>query len=1261
MKKLVFVSVLLTLLLRPANANYQPLGNLPIGDAASSVANDSLPFTNFTTNVTQRLLFSDLPNIPSLANAFASSNNPVFNGILSLKGAGAETVSLIPPTTAFTSYNFNFPLTPGSSGQVLTSAGGGTSAMTWSTPLTSIGLTVPGSSIFGVTNSPLTSNGNLNLTTTGTSGGIPYFSSSSQLLSSPVLTSNQLVMGGGPGTGPSPLPAGSQYQVLTMGASNPGYGAVNLGQSAAVTGTLPNANTTATSSNQPSTIVQRDSSGNFFANQVALNQLTLNNGNILNNSALYVQGASTQFTASFIGNNASGDSNGVEIQAGTNSTDMALQVENHAASSIFFEIKGDGVSSFFHDLNSPDILLNGSSSGTVSVLPPSTFTSYNFNLPATPGSAGQVLTSQGGLGNAMTWSTPSTGSVTSVGLTVPSSSIFGVTNSPITSSGNLVLTTTGTSGGIPYFSSTSQLSSSPVLTSSQLVTGGGPGAAPSPLPAGSQFQVLTMGASNPGYGAVNLAQSAAVTGILPNSNTTATDANTASAIVARDSSGNFTASTITAALTGTASGNTTYTANNHGVVLSGSGNAMTVIAPDASTSKLLISGGLTADPTWGLLTNSNLSGSAAITNANLATMSSSSSTVGTVKGNISGSSATPSDLVLTSGNTFGSVVYRDSVGNFSASIISAQLDGTASGNTTYSPVTHGVVISGSTNTMSIVNPDANTNKVFLSGGSSADPVWGLLTNSNLSGSAAISNANLATMASTSTTVGTVKGNISGASATPTDLTLTSANTASSVVYRDGSGNFSAGTITGSLTGTASGNTTYTPNQFGVVTSGAGNTMTVVAPVASTALPLVSGGSAAIPTWSVLGVAGGGTGITSGTSGGVPYFSSVGAIASSGVLTANQVVLGGGVGAAPSPLPAGSQFQVLTMGASNPGYGAVNLAQSAAVTGTLPTANGGTGVTQMGANQVFAGPSTGPSAAPSPRALVAADIPSTLNATTINTSVTSPLHIGGTTASSSLTLESTSGTGTTDSIIFKTGSQATVMTINNSGNVGIGTTSPSRSLEVDSSGGAGVRLKDPSTANGGGYLEGYNSGGTLTAYLSLGTAYNIGNSGEAALATQGATSLKLGTNNTTALSIDSSQQVFIPNMNTSTAALDYVCWNPSTGKLTADSAGTCLASTQKVKENIQDLDIGLKQVMNLHPISFDYKKEYSPRDLGDQVGFIAEEVVKVDSRLVSRDSKGEFNGVRYSQMTSVLTKAIQEQQQEIEDLRKEIILLKARNK
>lgn len=58
-----------------------------------------------------------------------------------------------------------------------------------------------------------------------------------------------------------------------------------------------------------------------------------------------------------------------------------------------------------------------------------------------------------------------------------------------------------------------------------------------------------------------------------------------------------------------------------------------------------------------------------------------------------------------------------------------------------------------------------------------------------------------------------------------------------------------------------------------------------------------------------------------------------------------------------------------------------------------------------------------------------------------TSVTSPLHIGGTTASSSLSLESTSGAGTTDYIAFLTGSQAEKARIGTAGALSIGTTLP----------------------------------------------------------------------------------------------------------------------------------------------------------------------------------------------------------------------------
>jgi len=73
-------------------------------------------------------------------------------------------------------------------------------------------------------------------------------------------------------------------------------------------------------------------------------------------------------------------------------------------------------------------------------------------------------------------------------------------------------------------------------------------------------------------------------------------------------------------------------------------------------------------------------------------------------------------------------------------------------------------------------------------------------------------------------------------------------------------------------------------------------------------------------------------------------------------------------------------------------------------------------------------------------------------TLTNKTLTSPLIgtvIGGTTASSSLTLQSTSGVGTTDSILFKVGNNGatTAMTVDTSGNVGIGTSSPAASLSV----------------------------------------------------------------------------------------------------------------------------------------------------------------------------------------------------------------------
>jgi hypothetical protein len=88
----------------------------------------------------------------------------------------------------------------------------------------------------------------------------------------------------------------------------------------------------------------------------------------------------------------------------------------------------------------------------------------------------------------------------------------------------------------------------------------------------------------------------------------------------------------------------------------------------------------------------------------------------------------------------------------------------------------------------------------------------------------------------------------------------------------------------------------------------------------------------------LPVANGGTGLTAGTSGGVPYFSGASAISSSAALTANALIVGGGAGAAPAPLASlGTATTVLHGNASGaPTFGAVSL--SADVTGNLPVTN-----------------------------------------------------------------------------------------------------------------------------------------------------------------------------------------------------------------------------------------------------------------------------------------------------------------------------------
>ena len=99
------------------------------------------------------------------------------------------------------------------------------------------------------------------------------------------------------------------------------------------------------------------------------------------------------------------------------------------------------------------------------------------------------------------------------------------------------------------------------------------------------------------------------------------------------------------------------------------------------------------------------------------------------------------------------------------------------------------------------------------------------------------------------------------------------------------------------------------------------------------------------------VAQGGTGITSGTSGGIPFFSATTTIASSALLDANELIVGGGAGVAPStPIGLGTTTTVLHGNAGGaPSFSAVVLTTD--ISGILPNANGGMGIDTSGSTGV----------------------------------------------------------------------------------------------------------------------------------------------------------------------------------------------------------------------------------------------------------------------------------------------------------------------
>jgi hypothetical protein len=146
----------------------------------------------------------------------------------------------------------------------------------------------------------------------------------------------------------------------------------------------------------------------------------------------------------------------------------------------------------------------GTATPTAGTIPYGTGTALAYSAA---GTSGQVLTS-GGSG-APTWTTVTgTGTVTSVAQSF-TGGLISVSGSPITAAGTLALTVAGTSGGIPYFSSSAAWATSAVLTASAIMVGGGAGAAPSTITTGTGV-VTALGLAVSGSGSIVLGMSPTV-------------------------------------------------------------------------------------------------------------------------------------------------------------------------------------------------------------------------------------------------------------------------------------------------------------------------------------------------------------------------------------------------------------------------------------------------------------------------------------------------------------------------------------------------------------------------------------------------------------------------------------------------------------------------------------------------------------------------------------------------------------------------------